>query len=542
MDPQDERTPLLHESRDQSPGLDAPETQQPRIVENDDATPPQISHTARKALPIIILAVVIIFVFDFANMLIQTPMIRIYEEIICRKYFDSQKSSLYPAGTEIPEDECKIAPVQRELALIMGMEPVFDAIPSILVTIPLGMIADNPKVGRKPVITFSIAGTILQVIWIIIVTWFSDIFPLRAVWFGSICLIGGGSSLINAILYTMIIDITEPVERASTFFTMQLAGAWLPMLIGPPITTSMMIKSGSWLPIFIGLAFTLIGFVIVCFFPETMNFKNPDKDSLLDRHASAAASSSSAADTDIDLPIRQKLWSQFKAKFTEFVESSSFVFHSPHLIILVCSLMMHMICLIRAMETLIYYASNRYKITIAEANLLNTINAAVSIGILFLLPFVSTFLTSKVGMTSQRKDLLIARVSVVLFAAGWYIVGIAPTLPLAVSGLVIYTLGSGFSGSVRSLAASYVEAHHQARLSSFIAIMMIVGNFVGSPLLAGLYSFGVTTGNPFWYGLPFFGLTVIFAGIGMALWLKIRLPEEGGEVIQDEDEDEERTA
>ncbi|KAF3904137.1 hypothetical protein AA313_de0204041 [Arthrobotrys entomopaga] len=528
MDERDERTPLLYQrginttTTTRDPGQDT-------LVDTENAS--RISaNSTRKALVTIILFIVILFVFDFADSMFQAPIVRIYEDIICRNYFDIHQPEMNHSGRQIPEEQCKIAPVQKELALIRGMEPVFDAIPSLLVAIPLGMLADNPRIGRKPVIVVALLGSLLQIIWVTIVTRFSDIFPLRFVWLGSLFLLGGGSNIINGLLYTMIIDITAPAERASTFFTLQMAGSWLPVLIAPPITTTLMESAGNWIPVFLGLMLSSIGFIILLFVPETINF-----------HKSVPVSSNedipqSISPTESE-STSEKFWPTFKSKLSDFVESSSFVFHSPHLIILICSLMMHTICAVRGKETVLYYASARYGITIAKANLLNTINAAVSIAILFLLPFISAFLTSKMGVSSQRKDLLIAQFSVILIAFGWYTVGLAPTLQLTILGMVGYTLGSGFSGSLRSLAASYVEPHHQARLSSFIAIMMTVGNFVGSPMLAWLYSLGISSGNPDWYGLPFIGLGVTFTIIGSALCFVVKLPDGGDLQSADLNED-----
>ncbi|KAK6350297.1 hypothetical protein TWF696_006528 [Orbilia brochopaga] len=502
-----------------------------------------VQTTNRKALPIIILAITIMFIFNVGNQFITSPQVRIYEDIICRKYYDSHGERLYPVGEPIPEEKCKIAPVESELALIRGLEPVFDAIPSLLAAIPMGMLADNPKVGRKPVILAALLGSMAQLVWTTAVTWFSDTLPLRLVWTGSFFLITGGSEVTNAILYTMIIDITTPSELASTFFMMQLVGGWLPLLFGPPVTSAMMIKKGNWLPVFIGIFLSFTGFVLLCFAPETMHIRNRHpKDSTSEDVNHAASSSTSSAAVTVETfetssdagPMNQKLRARAKERIREFIESSSFVFHSPHLIILICSLMMNTVTAMRAMEMVLYYASARYNISIAKVNLLNTVNAAVSISILSALPLASAFLTGKLGFSSQRKDLLIAKVSVMLYAIGWAGVGFAPTLACAIAALVIITFGSGFGGSVRSLAASYVEPHHQARLASFTAIMIALGNFVGAPALAGLYRLGLSMGDSRWYGLPFLGLASVFVIISSALWLVLRLPEDGEPVIEDD--------
>ncbi|KAK6348821.1 hypothetical protein TWF730_009589 [Orbilia blumenaviensis] len=547
LDHQDEHTPLLRRDNLQESLLEyqhhgsvSDTTAQPEIsIIDSEADSSSPRGTARGGF-VILSFVLAMFILEVADQFTRPAMVRIYEDTICRNYYATQQHQLYPAGEDVPEEKCKIAPVQRELALIRGLEPVFDAIPSLLVAIPLGMVADNPKIGRKPVFIASLMGTLCQLMWAIVVNRFSDSFPIRYVWFGSLFLISGGINVTNAMLFTMVIDVTTPLERASTIFTMQLVGSNIPGLMMPPIASRIMEKSGNWASISCGMFLAIFGCIMMLAIPETINFHSSNtagstSDTLVE---TASEAESNSINSEFGIPAeKQNIWARCKIQFAEFIDSSSFVFHSPHLIILVCSLMMNMISLTRALETLLYYASARYNITIAKANLLNTINAAVCISVLFSLPFASAYLTGTVGISSQRKDLLIARISVVLFAVGWYIVGLAPTLPLAIVGLVVYTLGSGFSGSVRSLASSFVEPHHQARLGSFIAIMTTVGSFIGSPLLAGSYGWGVSTGNPFWYGLPFVGLGSAFAIMGFALCFKLKLPEEGAPVIADEDEE-----
>ncbi|KAK6508136.1 hypothetical protein TWF506_010238 [Arthrobotrys conoides] len=542
---QDERTPLLRHDSSQSPPEYQRRSSTTCNVTNPLETPiidceagssgPCLTPSRR--LVILISFVLGMFILESGDQLVKPAMVRIYEDTICRNYYATQHHELFPTGEDVPEEKCKIAPVQTELAFVRGLEPVFDAIPSLLVAIPLGMVADNPKVGRKPVFMASLIGSLCQIIWAITVNRFSDTFPIRFVWFGSVFLITGGLSVTNALLYTMIIDVTAPSERASTFFTMQL-GSYAPGLIMPLITSRIMEKSGNWTSVACGMFLAVFGYVMMSTVPETINLHGSDEVAQPEPTIDTATVEAASINSESTIPPeKQSLLLRCKAQFSEFIDSSSFVFHSSHLRILVCSLMMSIISITRALETLLYYASARYGITIARANLLNTVNAAVCMSVLFCLPFASAYLTGTLGMSSQRKDLLIAQISVTLFAIGWYIVGFAPTLPFAIAGLVVYTLGSGFSGSVRSLAASFVEPHHQARLNSFIAIMSTVGNFLGSPLLAGLYGWGVSTGNPFWFGLPFVGLATTFVVVGFALWFKLKLPEEGGAIVVDGDEE-----
>ena len=78
--------------------------------------------------------------------------------------------------------------------------------------IPYGLLAD--RYGRRPTIFLSMPGFTINTALCVGVMWFSDIFPLRAIWLS--CLgwfFGGGPAVAFAVMWTMMADVTEESER-----------------------------------------------------------------------------------------------------------------------------------------------------------------------------------------------------------------------------------------------------------------------------------------------------------------------------------------
>jgi MFS family permease len=82
----------------------------------------------------------------------------------------------------------------------------------ILLAVPYGLLAD--RIGRKPTILLSIPGFILNVLITGVTLYFSNIFPLRAVWLSALAwLFGGGLVVAAAVIWTMMADVTTEAQR-----------------------------------------------------------------------------------------------------------------------------------------------------------------------------------------------------------------------------------------------------------------------------------------------------------------------------------------
>lgn len=93
--------------------------------------------------------------------------------------------------------------------------PLSDYFTGALLAIPYGLLADRH--GRKSTLALSLPGFALNSIFTLVILWFSDIFPLRALWFTALTwLFGGGPVVSFAIIWTMMADVTSEAERYAT--------------------------------------------------------------------------------------------------------------------------------------------------------------------------------------------------------------------------------------------------------------------------------------------------------------------------------------
>ena len=67
----------------------------------------------------------------------------------------------------MPERQCKLVPIQAEVALITGWRMSLDAIPSVLTITFYGKLAD--QIGRKPALLLVCLGELLALTWSVLV-------------------------------------------------------------------------------------------------------------------------------------------------------------------------------------------------------------------------------------------------------------------------------------------------------------------------------------------------------------------------------------
>lgn len=89
---------------------------------DDQASAQKVGFRLKVILFSMILAVEVGFAF------VEGPQVRIFESIACRQYFSVADPSQIGANGQVPEEMCKGADVQAELAAVKGYHMFFDGL------------------------------------------------------------------------------------------------------------------------------------------------------------------------------------------------------------------------------------------------------------------------------------------------------------------------------------------------------------------------------------------------------------------------------
>ena len=119
--------------------------------------------------------------------------------------------------------------------------------------------------------------------------------------------------------------------------------------------------------------------------------------------------------------------------------------------------------------------------------------------------------------SAQRKDLYLARASQVLWTIGWTLFGLSPTIPFAAVSLATAALGQGMPILTRSFLTPLLPSHHIARAYSIISLAETIGNMLGSPALAEIFTLGLSLGG-MWVGLRFFFVGLVSAAFTVIMF------------------------
>ncbi|KAI1342802.1 major facilitator superfamily transporter [Xylariaceae sp. FL0016] len=492
---------------------------------------------AHKGSTIVNLLCFNIFIATAGSGLLTIPYTRVLEDVICREYY-----GVLADAEPIDEQMCKVNAIQSRLAFIAAIGMALQAIVGFLAAFPWGLVAD--RIGRRPVFALAVTGAILGLLWIMTVAYFSNVFPIEAVWLASAgMLLGGGDALLIAVVLSMITDATNEEERGMAFMKSHV-GSLCGNLMSPAIASAMMSKTGPWPPLWLAVGLLAISAVSILFVPETLAAKQKQQQK---------GAGHPGASTPGDEPTG--LRAQVAHTISRFRESLS-VFNSPSLIMLLITALASQPVTYATLQFMTQFISKRYALPLSQTGYVQSLYGAAQIlHALVLLPRLSRALlllprptapapapaTARLRFaTAERRDLYLARASYLILALGILALALAPTLALFVAGLVVMALGSAFGSLTRSTMSLYVDPAHRSRLFSVVGMVEVLGSVYAQPMLAGLFSLGMRLEGGGddgddgddgrgrgWLGLPYFGLAALVAAAGCLLCF-VRLPGKRG--------------
>ncbi|KAK1981876.1 major facilitator superfamily transporter [Colletotrichum cereale] len=462
---------------------------------------------------VILLLALLKFALIYLLTLQVMPVMRLIEDHICHQH--------YRLGPEarIPEMQCKVDEVQRELAWLNGWQALFSAVVNMIVAFPYGVLSD--RIGRKAGMLLAYAGMVGATIWPPFVL---ARFPEASIYLILLGIltsfVGGGIVVVFNNLYAMAADVSTARDRASNFVYLSV-GAVTGGLLGPMTAGFLMERHGPWAPIRLLVFVAPVVLVLVMLLPETLHGGGRADGSPPRKRLGLGAAVGEALDNGLH----------------ELRESVDVLRDRNILLCLAPSLVQGPLNA-AAGQTLPQYISKYFGWTLARTTFLLSPLGLGHLAVLLALPWVSRLITDPRGRfrrTGFGKDALLARASYVMIASGALIEALSRDVGVFAAGLVVGTLGSASFPISRALITEFVAPEHTARLYALNSMVDTLGSPLGGPVLAWAFSVGMERKGG-WKGLPWFYVFFLATGVWAALML-VKEPRRNDSIRLESDDD-----
>ncbi|ROW15669.1 hypothetical protein VPNG_02111 [Cytospora leucostoma] len=447
----------------------------PLISDNEHTGPARQTHPQRT----VALTSLLILFLAGAGSLCRVPETRLLEDVLCHRYY----KDVFRGGDTIDERLCKADQVQSELAYILGASSTTDAVTGLVVALPYGVLAD--RIGRRFVLVLSTVGTIFSTLWMMVVLRFWEQIPVYfTVASPAFQVVGGGTSVLLAMAYSLVADAVPNAIRVDSFSRMA-AASYVGTFLGSLSAARLMQTGSPWIPVLLSIVLVILGTSLVFFIPEALHAKH---------HGSQVTTTPTKQQSFLS-SIRNhitKSLSRFKQSIT--------VLHSPSAFFVLLVFLCQVPVILAAGQLFVQYVSKRFGWSLAETGYLLSIRGITSIFVLLVgLPQLGKFLTSSstppIYLSPQSKDLALARLSALCITTGALLMA-SNVIPIIAAGQVILTLGDGLIPLCRSIITSFVDAEHFSTVYTLISMTETVGAVGAGPTLAGLFSAGIKLGGP----------------------------------------------
>lgn len=291
--------------------------------------------------------------------------------------------------------------------------------------------------------------------------------------------IGASAATISSIAHALVADACTPAQRTSAFSQIRSAKL-LSQLLFVPLGGMLATTYTPWLPMFLGTGAFLCAVLAAILLVPADDLSRP------------ASETSQPKPTTTTTTLRAKI-----ASLSEWAADNA------RLIPMILSFFVFQLGEQAGLTLLMQIAGQRLRWSLSKASLLISVRAGVNLAALaVIVPAISLLLARKTNLPLILCEKRIAQGSGLLLVAGCGVVFLAMDPVMLIFGLVLVSLGDVFSVPVRSLATALVDPQHLGLLYTVIEVMTQAGLFIGQPMLAASFSWGLKLGGV-WVGMPF---------------------------------------
>ncbi|PKS05629.1 hypothetical protein jhhlp_008148 [Lomentospora prolificans] len=401
----------------------------------------------------------VIFILTAGLGLPVLPILRIMEDTICRQNLG------VPEGDTVDEEDCKGSDTQSTLSMVVAILFMLEAVPA----------------------------------WSMFLLANAQTFPdVRLIWTSTAFhAIGGGLNVMIAMIYSMVADV-EPSENLANGLFIAIVSSLSAELVAVAVASRLM-RISPWIPYALGLVLIIIGGILIAFLPETLR---PSA-----RLEAENEEGPKSEETSIIAILKSRT-----AKAVRELADSAAILSSYSIVAL---LLTHLLTgfSVRALAFATQYLSKSLDWSLSDAGSLMSLQVFMNIALyVVILPSASKLLTSPAmpfKLDPVLKDFWLTRLSLISIFIGSLLIAV-PTAASIIIGLVVFTLGLGFSALCRVVLTSMVEPQQTGRLYTLIGVLDSVSKLAAGPVLAWLFKTGMNMGDS-WVGLPYLGVALLGA-------------------------------
>lgn len=491
---------------------------------HDDVGAPESGARRRtpKRLAIVALLVLLLLV-NLATSLYQLPLNRVIERRLCREYYSTHDPSVIDDDGNIEETLCKMNSIPKSLAWIVGIMETLWIVGDFVMTIPLGFVAE--KYGRRTVLWLNLVSRFFMLAWTIMVGYFEESIPLKAIIAGPSLSILGGDCVFNSIVYALAASLTEDNVVRATYFSWANAVTYVVTFVGPGLAGATMTLN-LLLPFWIGICLLLLAIPTISLLADPTHVapgsEEEEEREQLRPLISSPTLKAQSANTSILKPVVERI-----RTLHSIVRS-----HPRNLSLLLFSFFLTSLASSDT-KLLAQYISVRYNWDFSSAGYLLSAKAIVNFTLLtVVVPGVLKAKSSSSQSDSQslsaRDNVRYARICLVISVLGALAIASAVTVWLLFPSLLLYALGSALPvftlGLLKSPSVSpkYTDqtansADPEAHIFSIVMMVKTLGSLVGAPLMTTLWVQGIVTGAlgvPYVVSATLYGTAIaVFAGM-----------------------------